>query len=113
MLSSKYRLTKAKDFKKVNAFGRSLFSRFFRLKYLANNLESSRLAIVTSTRVSKKATVRNRIRRQLREIIRLNLAKIKAGYDIVIFVQIQALAKNYQELEQEIFALLTKAKLIK
>jgi len=113
MLSSKYRLTKAKDFKKVNAFGRSLFCRFFRVKYLANNLALSRIAIVTSTKISKKATVRNRVRRKLREIIRLNLAKIKPGYDIVIFAQISALAKNYQELQQELFTLLNKAKLIK
>jgi len=113
MLAFKYRLTKAKDFKKINRLGRSFFSSGLRVKFLANNLGLSRFAIVTSTKVSKKATKRNRVRRQLREIIRLNFAKIKPGYDVIIFVQPQLLGKSYQELEAKIFMAFNGGKLLK
>ncbi|MFA6255253.1 MAG: ribonuclease P protein component [Patescibacteria group bacterium] len=112
MLAFRSRLTKEKDFKKINRLGRPFFSPGFRVKFLANNLKSSRFAIVISTKVSKKATQRNRTRRQLQEIIRLNQTKVKPGYDIVISVQPQVLGKSYQELEAKIFAALNKSKLL-
>lgn len=111
MLPRKYRLTKEKDFKKINSSGRSFFSTLFRLRYLANNLGISRFAVVVSTKVSKKATQRNRLKRQVREIIRLNRTKIKSGYDVAISVSNKALGKSYQDLEKDIASLFSKAKL--
>lgn len=113
MLSVKHRLTKEKDFKKIHASGRSFFSSWLRLRYLANNQELSRLAVVVSTKVSKKAVKRNRVKRQLREIIRLNLAKVKPGYDITISVNNKALDKDYKDLEKETLKLFAKARLLK
>jgi len=89
------------------------FSSLLKLKYLANDQELSRLAIVVSTKVSRKAVLRNRLKRQLREIIRLNQKNIKPGYDIIVSVNSQALNKNYQQLEKSIGTLLAKAKLLK
>lgn len=71
------------------------------------------MAIVISTKVSKKATQRNRLKRQLREIIRHHLDQIKSGYDIVVSAKISALNQEYQQLEKNLLALLTKAKLLK
>jgi len=113
MLSAKHRLTKERDFKKINRSGRSFFSSYFRLKYLTNNLSLNRFAIVVSTKISKKATERNRLKRQIREIIRLNQNKIKIDHDVVVAAQTQALGKNYQDLEKNLLALLAKAKLLK
>ncbi|MFA5022315.1 MAG: ribonuclease P protein component [Patescibacteria group bacterium] len=113
MLPARYRLTKDQDFKKINALGRAFFSTYFRVKYLANKLSYSRLAVVVSTKVSKKSTKRNRLKRQLREIIRLNRQKIKAGYDVVVSPSSRALTANYQVLEKNLLDLFTKAKLLK
>lgn len=113
MLPLKYRLTKEKDFKKINTSGWSFFSSWLRLRYLANNQKLSRFAVVVSTKVSKKAVKRNRIKRQLREIIRLNLTKIKPGYDIAVSVNSKALDKDYKDLEKEALRLFTKARLLK
>jgi len=113
MLTVKNRLTKERDFKKINRSGRSFFSSCFRLKYLTNNLGLNRFAIVVSTKISKKATERNRLKRQIREIIRLNQNKIKISHDVVVAAQTQALGKNYQDLEKNLLALITKAKLLK
>lgn len=111
MLGKEHRLTKERDFKKVNASGRSFFSPLFKVKYRANNLDVSRFGIVTSAKLSKKAVVRNRIRRQTSEILRLNNKKIVAGQDVVVWVKPLALDKDYQELEEKLLGLLKKAKL--
>lgn len=113
MLPFKNRLKKEKDFSVINHLGRSFFSSYFRFKYLKNNFDFSRFAVVISTKVSKKATVRNRLRRQLSEIIRLNQSKIKPGYDIIISVSTAALGRKYEDLEKNLLALFTKAKLLK
>src|SRR3989344_5852957 len=112
MLAKKYRLAKEKDFKKIIASGRSFFSPSFRLRYLATNLDFSRLSVIVSAKISKKATVRNRLKRQMREIIRLNLKQIKPGYDILVYFKNHALGKDYHELEQEFISALKKLRLV-
>ena len=112
MLAKQHCLAKERDFKKVNAMGRSFFSPYLRLKYLANRSEDSRFAVVVSLKASKKAVERNRIRRQLQEVLRLNRSKITAGNDIVISVNSKAIGKEQQVLEKDVLALLTKAKLM-
>ena len=113
MLPAKFRLTSEKDFKRINRSGRALFSAYFRVKYLANNLAVSRFAVVVSTKVSKKATKRNLLRRQISEIIRLNKVKIRPGCDIIISVSPKALGQDYHSLEKAILDLLGKARLLK
>ncbi|NUM25931.1 MAG: ribonuclease P protein component [Candidatus Buchananbacteria bacterium] len=112
MLPTSYRLTQEKDFRRITVSGKSFFSHFFRLRLAKNNLKISRFAVVISSRVSKKAVMRNRLKRQLREIIRLNLAKIKGGFDVVVSSNSKALDANYQELEQQLLQLLRKSHLL-
>lgn len=112
MLPRKYRLTKDKDFKRVNSLGRPFFSSKLKIKITPNKLEVSRFAVVTSARLSKKAVVRNRVRRQLSEVLRLNKDKIITGRDIVVWVKPPALDSAYQELEREFMYLMSKAKLL-
>lgn len=112
MLAKQHRLTKERDFKRVNASGRSFFSPQFKLRHIANSLEVSRFGIVTSTKLSKKAVERNRIRRQVSEVLRLNNDKITSGQDVIIWVKTPALNKDYQELEEKLLGLLNKAKLL-
>lgn len=113
MLPRQHRLTQVRDFKKIKSYGQSLFSPLFSLRRLANQRPLSRFSVVVSTKVTKKATGRNRLKRQLREIIRLHLAEIKPGFDVIIAVKAASLAKNYQELEKAVLALLAKARLLK
>jgi ribonuclease P protein component len=113
MLPAKHRLTRRYHFKKVNRLGRTFYTGGLRLKLIPNNLEFSRLAVVVGTRVSKKATRRNRLRRQLREIIRLQLGQIKSGYDLIFLTLPTSLNYSYQKLRQEVLILLTQAKVLK
>ncbi len=113
MLSIPNRLTKDKDFKRVFQKGRSFFSKVIGFKALKNDLESSRFGIVVSTKISKKATIRNRIKRQIGEVIRLNLDKIKTGYDVVLITLPAIVNKKYAEIEKEVMIALKKLNLLK
>ena len=112
MLSSPHRLAKDRDIKRVLVRGRSFFSPLFRIRLLANGTGPSRFAIVVSSKVSKKATVRNTVRRRLTEIIRLNLAAIKPGYDVMVTVSNRALPAGYHKLETQLLTCFDKAKIV-
>lgn len=88
---------------------------FLSMKYVKSRSNDYRLAVVVSKKVSKKAVVRNRIRRRIYEIIR-NIRKTSGSswpYDIAITVFDESLATQPQEkLADSIKNLLTKSKII-
>lgn len=114
MLPAGYRLQKDRDIRRAIGKGYKAFGLTLGLKFLPNKLEKSRFCFVISTKISKKAVKRNKLKRQLREIIRLNLDKISPHYDVVILTKPKAgvLEKDYQELEEELLGLLKRAKLM-
>lgn len=112
MLAKKFRLTKQKELKEVFQKGRKGFGYLIGIRFLANNLENSRITVVVSNKVSKKATRRNRLKRQAREIIRLNLDNLNNSYDIIVTILPTALNKEYEDLEKELMTLFKKNKLV-
>jgi len=83
MLAKKHRLAKTTDIKSVFMRGRGFFNPLFNIKYVPGPV--FRLTVVVSTKVSKRAVVRNRIKRALREVVRLNISSFKAGdYAIIV-----------------------------
>lgn len=110
MLSKKYRLAKDKDIQPVLKKGKIFFSPFFNLKILKNNLENPRFCIIVSTHISKKAVVRNRVKRQLRAIIYKNLGQIKNNYDFIILTKPAVTVAKFQELEKALVFLFKKTK---
>ncbi len=102
MLAKASRLTKDKDFARVLKRGRQTYGRFYRVKALQNQLAHCRFGISVSTKVSKKAVIRNRLKRQTREVVKNLLAKIKENYDVVIIILQPALGKKYQELADDL-----------
>lgn len=73
-----------------------------------NHLSHSRFGIVIGLKVAKRANVRNRLRRQIREIIRNELGNIKKGFDVMILGKKSALELEYSDLEKEILGLFKK-----
>jgi len=65
------RLTSARDFRRLFRSGRRLQSGPLRLVWLTEGVEGVRYATVTGRKVGN-AVVRNRVRRRLRELFRLN-----------------------------------------
>jgi ribonuclease P protein component len=63
-----------------------------------NRERCNRLGYTVSTKLGH-AVVRNRVRRRLREIYRLNSHKLKQGYDIVIVARSRSVGADYKKLE--------------
>lgn len=112
MLPKENRLTHRKDFDNTFKKGKGAFSDILGIKFIENNLEESRFGIVVSNKISKKAVIRNKIKRQLREIIHQNLDEIKNRSDVVIICRPGIEKKEFQEIEQTILKTFKKIKLI-
>ena len=84
MLSRDKRLRKERDIAKVYRKGRYGGGTNLQVKSLSTGFPSSRAAIVVSKKISKRAVVRNRIKRRLAAILRESWQTVKPGYDIVI-----------------------------
>lgn len=112
MFAKQYRLQNDKDFKLVFKNGKVFNSKFLFLKIRKNSLENSRFGFIIGTKISKKSTVRNKIKRRLRESIKKKLNNIKPGFDVIIGVKPEIVDKSYQEIEKETGELLKKAGLI-
>lgn len=69
----------------------------------------TRIGITVSTKVSKRAVVRNRIKRRIRAALRELLPGFAMGWMIVIIVQPVAAKCNYKEILQELKQLLIEA----
>ncbi len=99
MLKKVHRLTKQKDFDYVFKRGRASYSKILGIKTAKNNLDYNRFGMMVSNKVSKKAVERNKIKRQLRAVVKLALNNLKSGYDCVIITSPSILGKSYAEIE--------------
>jgi ribonuclease P protein component len=112
MLSGKNRLKRSVEFDKVYKKGRIFGTKYITFRFLENNLALTRVGFVIGTKIDKRSTVRNLLKRRMREVIRLNLDKIKPGFDIVLLAKPGAAKMEYGEIERDIFFALKKAGLL-
>ena len=74
--------------------------------------KDNRLGFTVSTKLGH-AVVRNRVRRRLREIYRLNEDKLAAGWDVVVVARVRAASSDYHQLERSFLKLADKLALLK
>lgn len=98
------RLLRRPEFRRVYEEGRRGSARICTIFYLSNGLPRTRLGI-TTPRALGGAVVRNRIRRRLREIFRLNQSAIPPGWDIVLNPRPAAASIAFPILTKEILRL--------
>jgi ribonuclease P protein component len=113
MLPKKNKLKKKKDFQRVFQKGRYYQGVFINLKLVKNNLDLNRIGIIIGVKVSKKAVIRNKIKRRIEESIRVNTNKIKKGFDIVVIVKPEAVGKSYSKIEENLISLFQESGLEK
>ena len=77
-----------------------------------NRTGKNRVGITVSKKLGKAHT-RNRIRRRLREVYRLNEEQFLAGWDIVVVARSAAIHADFQKLTQSYLALAAKAGILK
>jgi len=113
MLTQKNRLKKKKDFERVFKEGKGLKEDFLILKMSENNLSQSRFGFIVGTKISKKAILRNKLKRRLRELVRGKIGKIKKGFDIILIAQPGLENRDFWELEEISTRIFSRAKLLK
>ena len=110
------RLKHHRDFRTVYERGKTYRGDHLILKVLYSSpatlgfpLSPTRVGISISQKVSKKAVDRNRLKRQLRSVIRELLGNIQQGLMVIVVVRPNANECNYEHFLRELKQLLLKA----
>ena len=85
------------DFRRIYRRGRSAVAGGVVVYCLKNRQGMSRLGVTVSTKLGH-AVVRNRVRRRLREICRLNSPAMKKGFDIVVVARSRCVGARYAKM---------------
>lgn len=88
MLPDLNRLTGKKNFDRVEKEGEVCQSQNFGVAYIKRGDKNpSRFGVIVSTKISKDAVDRNRIKRSLREAVRHILFELNPGYDVIFLTK--------------------------
>lgn len=85
------------------------FTKSFVLQMRPNEKNETRVGFTVSKKIAKSAVVRNKLRRQMREIVRLS-ATLEVKYpshDLILIAREEALNRTYQQLTEDFEYLLT------
>jgi ribonuclease P protein component len=103
-------LTKPDQFDVVFKEGLTQTDRYLVLKARPNQLDINRYGISVSKRIGN-AVIRNRVKRVLREILRLS--DLNPGWDIVVIARNPASGGDYAQLSKSAISLLSRAGIAK
>lgn len=124
MLPQEFRLKKKRDIEITLKQGKSLSGflvtlRFWKIApdqfpkrlYQENDLK---IGFVVGNKISKSAVKRNRLKRQMREVIRLLLKeeKISFGHFLFFIAKKEMLQKEYGEIEKDMVSVLKRSGLL-
>jgi len=112
MLKRQYRLKDRRAFNRIYRQGQVLRSKNLVLYQLPNRLDHNRLAVVVSTKISKKATTRNRLRRRLQALMWEQWGQLAIGHDILISLKADVSSVTADELRAELSESLKRSHLI-
>lgn len=103
MLSKKHRFHGLGSLNYTYRRGMGFRSQSFGIKTTQNRLDTYRVAVVVSKKVTKKAPNRNRIRRRVYEAVRLTAPKYLTKQDIIITIfDDRFLETPFAEIQQSI-----------
>lgn len=109
-MKRRYRVHTDKRFQEIRRQGRSYANHLLVLCALPNDLPYSRFGFTVNSRIGN-AVQRNRIKRRLREIMRLQQDTLQLGWDIVLIARQPIRNADYHEMETACARLLRRAQL--
>jgi len=123
MLPQQNRLKKTRDIEIVMENGRFFSGHAINLKVWYINpdqfpkrgytKQDLKFAFVVGKKVHKSAVKRNRLKRQMREVVRLLLKgdKLRPGSMVVVMAKKEMMESTHKDIEKDIIFLLSKAKI--
>ncbi|MBN1661226.1 MAG: ribonuclease P protein component [Anaerolineae bacterium] len=114
VMHKQHRLRANADFQRLRREGQTVAHPLMVLSYLPNETKQSRFGFAVGVKIGK-ATRRNRIKRRMRESIRLRLQKkeIVAGWDVVFIARQPIAQASFQQVDEAIGLLLRRAGLVR
>lgn len=100
-------LKKPSEFSRVYKKGKSFADRNLVLYKLPSKYETSRLGLSISKKVGK-SVIRNRVRRLIKEVYRLNCPEDQK-FDYIIIARVGASKATYKEIEKSFLYLIKKS----
>ena len=100
------------EFRRIYRKGKSAVSPQLVIYCQRNRRGHSRLGVSVSTKLGC-VVVLNRVRRRIREIYRLNKAKMLPGYDLIVVARVRAVETDYQKLDRTYLRLLEQLDLLR
>ena len=98
-------LKKSEDFTNIINSNNKIKSKYFSIFYDKSNKNHYGISIPKKI---GHAVVRNKLKRQLKNIIYNNEKDIQQGYNYVIIIKEEVLKLNYQDLEKELLYIIRK-----
>jgi ribonuclease P protein component len=111
-VKARYRVRANERFQEIRKQGNAYHDALLVMCMLANGLPYSRFGFSVSSRIGG-AVVRNRIKRRLREAIRLRMEEIKPGWDIVFIAKHPIRRADYHQMDAACARLLRRAHLFR
>lgn len=106
------RIKNKKDFERVFKTGRALKHPFFLLKFLKNDLTYCRAAISMPVAVSKKAVIRNRVKRIFWIALEKVFFRCRPRVDIIIITSPAAVEKSLNQITDSLEDIFIKANIV-
>ncbi len=107
-------MKKRADFLHLRDKGKTVVTKSFIMQYAPSKLSSNDINIgFTATKKIGKATIRNRAKRRLKEVIAKKYLQLKGGYDIVLIARSSIAQISWEKLVADMDKALIESKLIK
>ncbi len=102
-------IKKREEFLKTSHQGIRILGDFFIFQYLKKeSQDSSRFGFTVTKKTAKRAVIRNKMKRRLKEAVR-SLENVPNGYDIVLIVRHKMLDAKYKDVLLSLNQLIKKA----
>lgn len=99
------------EFRRLYQKGRSAVGGGMVIYCRKNRLDHNRMGLTASVKLGH-AVIRNRARRRLREVYRLNGDKLRQGYDIILVARGRTVTVSWKELNDTFLRLCRKLDLL-